>query len=125
MVAAPLTKHQMVSANLLLELSGFVKKNRLGIILNAPVDVVLSKHTTLQPDIVFISKQRKAIITEKYIHGAPDLVVKILSPTSFYYDWFDKKELYEKHGVKEYWIAEPIRHWVDVYVLKGKKYNLV
>ncbi len=124
-VAAPLTIHQKVNANISSQLIAFVEKNKLGQVFYAPIDVVLSSHNTLQPDIIFIEKKRKAIITEKNINGAPDLVIEILSPSSFYYDLFDKKELYEQHGVKEYWLVDPLRQWADVYVLKEKNFELV
>ncbi len=124
-VAAPLTIHQKVNANISSQLIAFVEKNKLGQVFYAPIDVVLSSHNTLQPDIIFIEKKRKTIITEKNINGAPDLVIEILSPSSFYYDLFDKKELYEQHGVKEYWLVDPLRQWADLYVLKGKSFELV
>lgn len=123
MVAAPLTIHQIVSANIVFELQTYVKKTKSGIVLTSPIDVVLSEHNILQPDIVFIRNERKSIITEKNIQGAPDLVIEILSPSSFYYDWFDKKELYEQHGVMEYWIVDPLRYWVETYQRKKNKFE--
>ncbi len=123
MVAAPLTIHQIVSANIFFELQTYAKKTKSGIVLTSPIDVVLSEHNILQPDIIFITNERKSIITEKNIQGAPDLVIEILSPSSFYYDWFDKKELYEQHGVMEYWIVDPLRYWVETYQRKKNKFE--
>lgn len=125
MVAAPLTIHQKVIMNIISKILPFVEKKKYGELFTSPIDVVLSEHTTLQPDIIFIAKEHSSIITEKNIQGAPDLVIEILSPSSFYYDWFDKKELYEQHGVKEYWIVDPLRRWADVYILEGKKYKRI
>ncbi len=123
MTPAPLTIHQKITTEIVLALGNYVKKNNLGTVLTAPVDVVLSDINVLQPDILFVSNERKEIITEKNISGAPDLVIEILSPSTAYYDLFDKKELYERFGVKEYWIVDPMRKWIEVYNLKNKKFR--
>ena len=114
MVAAPLTIHQIVVSNISFALQRFVKQTGAGIVLTAPIDVVFDEHNTFQPDIIFIARERKSIITEKNIQGAPDLVVEVLSPSSFYYDWFDKKEVYQRSGVREYWLVDPLRRWAEV-----------
>ncbi len=74
---------------------------------------------------MFVSAERSEIITQKNISGAPDLIIEIISPSTAYYDMFDKKELYEHFGVKEYWIVDPIRQWVEVYDLKDKRFELL
>ncbi|WP_457566173.1 Uma2 family endonuclease [Caldithrix abyssi] len=56
--------------------------------------------------------------------GAPDLIIEILSPSSAYYDLVEKKELYEQFGVKEYWIVDPKKQRIEVFVLKDKKFVL-
>ncbi len=124
MAPSPLTKHQQISGELFLKLGNFVKERKLGVILHAPLDVVLSEQNVLQPDIIFITKERQEIITEKNISGAPDLVIEILSPSTAYYDLFDKKELYEQFRVKEYWIVDPMRHWIEVYNQQVNKFVL-
>ncbi|WP_457566616.1 Uma2 family endonuclease [Caldithrix abyssi] len=93
-------------------------------IFHAPLAVDLSEKNVLQPDIIFIAKERQEIVTDKNISGAPDLVVEILSPSTAYYDLFDKKELYEQFGVKEYWIVDPMRQWIEIYNLQGNKFVL-
>ncbi len=125
MAPSPLTIHQRVSRKIGVKLNLFVEEKELGEVFFAPIDVVLSETNVYQPDIIFISRERKEIITEKNISGAPDLVIEILSPSTAYYDLFDKKEQYEKFGVKEYWIVDPMRQWIEVYQLKGGKFNLV
>jgi len=125
MAPSPITIHQIISTSLSAGLFNYVKENELGTILTAPLDVVLNETNVYQPDIIFISRERKEIITEKNISGAPDLVIEILSPSTAYYDLFDKKEHYEKFGVKEYWIVDPMRQWIEVYQLKEGKFNLV
>jgi Uma2 family endonuclease len=124
MVAAPNISHQFVSGNIYLALYNFVQKKQLGRILYAPADVVLSKSNVVQPDILFISKENSSIITEKNIAGAPDLIIEIISPSSAYYDLLEKKELYATHGVKEYWIVEPKKQWIEVYINQNGKFEL-
>lgn len=124
MVAAPHTGHQFVSGNIYFELYRFVQKKQLGRILNAPVDVLLSESNVVQSDILFISKENLYIITEKNIAGAPDLIIEIISPSSAYYDLLEKKELYAVHGVKEYWIVEPKKQWIEVYINQNGKFEL-
>lgn len=118
MVAAPLTVHQIVSRNIEFDLFQSVRKHRLGQVFNAPVDVVLSETTVVQPDLLFISNENSGMITEKNISGAPDLIIEILSPGSAYYDLVAKKELYATHGVREYWIVDPKKQVVEAYELQ-------
>ena len=56
--------------------------------------------------------------------GAPDLLIEIVSPSSGYYDLVEKKELYEKFGVKEYWIVDPKKQWVEIYINENRKFKL-
>lgn len=121
---APYTIHQTVSGNLEYELRTFVKKTKTGKVFYAPVDVVLSETNVIQPDILFISKERSPIITEKNINGAPDLIIEIISPTNAYYDLLEKKETYEQFGVTEYWLVDPKKQRVDMYLNQGHRFEL-
>ncbi len=124
MTPAPNVIHQIVKSNIEKNLRNFVEENELGLVLDAPCDVVLDEHNVLQPDIFFISKERQKIITEDNIQGAPDLVVEVLSPNTAYYDLVEKKALYARFGVREYWIADPKLQWIEIYVLQDKNYRL-
>lgn len=86
---------------------------------HAPTDVVLSEQDVIEPDLLFVSAARAAIITEKNIQGAPDLVVEIISETSRKTDKTIKRKLYEGHGVGEYWIVDPELETVEVYRMTG------
>ena len=97
----------------------FVKQNDLGEVFYSDADIVLSDTVVLKPDLSFVSKERAHILTYANIQGAPDLVVEILSPSTARRDWGVKRELYAKHGVKEYWIADPANKIVWVMLLKG------
>lgn len=81
-VRAPSFRHQHIVANLGLILRGYVRANSMGDVLWASFDVVLSEHDVLQPDILFISNERRHIITEGNASGAPDLVIEVLPPST-------------------------------------------
>lgn len=124
MTPSPTPYHQLVSAKLQLQMAGFVFEKRLGIVLVAPVDVYLAETETYQPDLIFIPEERLAIVEETRINGAPDLVVEILSPSTGYYDLRSKYKVYEKSGVREYWIVDPHNKSVQVFCLREGKYAL-
>ncbi|MBF0491900.1 MAG: Uma2 family endonuclease [Deltaproteobacteria bacterium] len=118
MVPAPIPFHQKVIMYLAFELQRFVEKQKIGEIFFAPVDVYLSDEDVVQPDLLFISKNRSGIIEEKYICGAPDLVVEVLSPASKARDKGIKKHLYDKFGVQEYWLVDPEAKSIEVLQMK-------
>ena len=123
MVPGPNTDHQNVSGNLEFELRMFVKKHQIGKVYDAPYDVVLSENNVFQPDIMFVSNENSKIIKEKNITGAPDLIMEISSPATGYYDLTEKKEIYAEFGVKEYWIVDPKKQWVEIYTNETKKFK--
>lgn len=124
LVPAPRTIHQIISLELAATLLDHVRKNKLGRIITAPTDVLLSPTEKPQPDILFISKERLDIITEMNVQGAPDLVVEILSPSTSKKDRVEKSRMYYKHGVKEYWIVDPDGKFIEVFVPGEKNWNL-
>jgi Uma2 family endonuclease len=118
---APMTRHQIVSRNLMFALWEFVRPNRLGEVLVAPCDVILTDDVVLQPDIVFVSEARRPIIKERGIFGAPDLAVEILSKRSAGRDSCQKLELYGRHGVREYWAVDPDADRIQVFLLEENR----
>jgi Uma2 family endonuclease len=112
---APNTQHQRVLGRIFLSLSGFVEAQGSGVLLFAPFDVLLSSVDIVQPDLVYISKGRRSILTEKHAKGAPDLVVEVLSPGTRRRDERMKRNLYERAGVEEYWIVDPELETVKIY----------
>ena len=124
-LTTPTPLHQGILGNIVFLVWDFVQKREVGKILHAPLDVVFSAKNVLQPDIIFISKDRLGIIGEKAIMGPPDLVVEIISPATVRRDTVVKKGIYERFGVKEYWIVYPEEKAVEVWVLNNKgKYEL-
>ena len=124
MTPSPITNHQRISRKIEFLLEKFVTENELGEIFDAPYDVYFDDENVVQPDILFISKDRLNIIGDKNLQGAPDLVIEILSESNAYRDLIQKKKLYSKHGVKEYWIVVPGEKTIDIHILKDKAYQL-
>lgn len=89
----------------------------------APFDVRLPEKneadelvdTTIQPDLLVVCDRDK--LDDKGCRGAPDWIIEVISPTTALVDLNLKRNLYQKHGVKEYWIVHPLEHWVMVYLL--------
>ena len=111
---SPSFRHQVILGLLFAELNRFSLLHDLGIVCVAPLDVVFPDREVYQPDILFVSNERREIITEANIQGAPDLVVEILSPSTQQYDRGHKREVYAERGVREYWIVDPGAGTVEV-----------
>ena len=120
---SPLFRHQLISGNLHLQLGTWVRKAKAGALLYAPMDVVLSKHNVVQPDILFVGNERRSIITEKNVQGAPNLLIEILSEGNRRHDEVRKRVLYESFGVLEYWIVDPVLEIIKVYRLKENQFD--
>lgn len=112
---APYLSHQRLAFRLTLSVGGFIEANRLGLFFFAPVDVLLSIHDIVQPDMFFISNERAAIAKEQNVQGAPDLAIEILSKGTRRLDERIKLEAYERCGVREYWLFDRFRKGVQVW----------
>jgi Uma2 family endonuclease len=112
---APNMKHQSIVLNLGAILLSFVRAHRLGKVLVAPFDVLFSDHDVVEPDVLYVSAGKADRLRERYVAGAPDLVVEVLSPSSRGIDKIKKRRLYEAQGVPEYWIVDPVAETVEVY----------
>jgi len=114
---APNFRHQLILTNLFHGLITHVKAGNLGKLVPAPTDVVLARDQVVQPDLLFVARDRQAIIDPQgAVHGAPDLVVEILSPATTGRDRVMKRKLYGRFGVREYWIVDPATEAVEVLV---------
>jgi len=115
---APNLKHQTAVVNLTSDLRDFVRPRNLGRVWTAPVDVLLSDYDVVQPDLVFLSKDRMDLAADgANIKGAPDLVVEVFSPTTRRTDAITKRNLYQKFGVQEYWLVDPELEIIQVHRL--------
>ena len=118
---APSVRHQAISLELVLELVRILVEPGHGRILAAPVGVRFpATGEGVQPDILFVSNERRGIVAPDELKGAPDLVVEILSPTTAGRDTGLKRILYERQGVAEYWIVDPDAEAVDVWRFDGE-----
>lgn len=120
---SPVVRHQRISRDLLLFLAIYLRTHPIGEVLDAPCDVLLSETDIVVPDLVFVSKARAHLITEKNLQGPPDLVVEILSPGTRSRDLRLKHDLYERAGVEEYWVVDPDTDVVDVYRRAGSTFG--
>jgi Uma2 family endonuclease len=111
---APVSRHQRVSIRLATALHAFVEQRKLGEVFAAPFDVILSRHDVVEPDLLFVSNERRGIVHD-WVRGAPDLAVEILSPSTRRTDEIRKLHLYDHFGVREYWVIDPDIHVVKIY----------
>lgn len=118
MTPAPNTRHQVAVTRFVRVLGDFVEEKGLGVVLVSPVDVYLSEHDVVQPDVIFVSNARRDRIAEHGIEGAPDLVIEVLSRSTRGLDLGAKKALYARHGLIELWALDFDREVVDVYRLQ-------
>jgi Uma2 family endonuclease len=107
MMPSPRPRHQVVIGNLYMLMAEHVSGHGLGQVYLSPIDVILSRITVLQPDLVHIERVRLGIVTERAIEGAPTLVVEVLSPSTDARDRGVKQALYARYGVPFYWIVDP------------------
>jgi len=118
MSPAPTPIHQYISSQIFLNLAVSLKADDLGVLQYAPNDVMLDDFTIVQPDLFFVSKENpNCKMGESGWHGAPDLCIEILSPSSQKRDRVDKFALYAQHGVREYWLVDPDGRFIEVYTL--------
>jgi Uma2 family endonuclease len=106
-------------------LSTFVQENDLGEVFVAPFDVVFSRFDVVEPDLLYVSKGRLSVLTEKNVQGAPDLVVEVLSPSTAETDRTIKLKLYARYGVQEYWIMDPYGPSAEIYRRQKKGFGPV
>jgi Uma2 family endonuclease len=121
---APSPQHQKAVANLNWLINNFTREHDLGDCYTSPIDVFFDKYNNTQPDILFIKKDRLFIVTPHGIEGHPDLIVEVLSPSSYRNDKVDKMKIYCQFGVSEYWIVDPNNKAVEVYTLENNAYTM-
>jgi Uma2 family endonuclease len=114
---APSPRHQTVSRRLQFELMRVLEEPGRALVFNAPIDLILSPHQVLQPDLALIRSERQELVTERGIEGPPDIVAEILSPTSRVLDQRVKRAVYARFAVPEYWLVDPVGGQIELYRL--------
>ena len=123
-VPSPILLHQIVAGRLHLALSDYVREHG-GIVLFAPLDIVLTEYDVVQPDLLLFTKERQHLLhLEKVTRVPPDLAIEILSPSTAANDRGRKMQLLARHGVREYWLVDPTAVRVEVYQLSGTQFAL-
>ncbi len=123
MSPTPSFYHQEIVLRFYRRLFDWVEPRGLGKAVASPIDMVLSPHRVVQPDVAFIAKDRLHII-ERVIMGPADLVAEVVSLGGRNRDRIEKRDLYEQYGVREYWIIDPESNTVDVLALESGRYTL-
>ncbi|MCC7022316.1 MAG: Uma2 family endonuclease [Thermomicrobiales bacterium] len=104
---SPAPMHQPIILRLSRVLDETIVESGLGVALPAPIDVVFSQQTVLQPDFLVLVGERAELFRNGTIEGPPSLVIEVLSPSTRKYDRETKRQLYARYGVPEYWMFDP------------------
>lgn len=120
---SPIANHQTILLNLAKTFLDYLNDHPIGKVYVSPLDVILSEFDVLQPDLMFVLKERVGIVKD-WVRGAPDLVVEILSPTTAARDRGIKLKAYARFRVKEYWIVDPAHRAVEFYRQAAGGYEL-
>jgi Uma2 family endonuclease len=115
MAPAPNSYHQEIVWNLSRIFVRYLDGHPVGRVYLAPYDVYLSQHDVVQPDLLFLAKDRQQMRQEDGLHGAPDLVVEVISPSTAQLDKKTKRAIYAHAGVKELWLIDPILLQIHLY----------
>lgn len=112
----PILKHQLIIKKILVLLT-VMESEKGGVVFPAPTEVRLDAHNVFEPDVLYIAPDKLEIAQqdEKRIIGAPNLVVEVLSPGTAKFDRQEKYQAYERHGVNEYWIVDPVHEVIEVW----------
>jgi Uma2 family endonuclease len=113
-MSAPNRFHQEISGNLHLIIGNYLRLHPVGVVYAAPFDVYLDEHNVFQPDLLFVSRERAAILVPEGVSGAPDLVVEILSASTAAVDRRQKRHVYARAGAAELWLIEPELRTVEL-----------
>ncbi len=123
MSPSPNPSHQEIVFNFARELRDFAHAGKFGKVFLSPLDVILSEHRVVQPDVFFITSARLDLVTDR-VRCAPDLAVEVISHGTWKRDRVEKKGLYEQHGVREYWIVDPEARTMEVFSLSKGAFEL-
>ncbi len=115
---APRSLHQIIGSRIDRAVGAFVEQHDLGEMAVGPIDVLFGEGDYLQPDLVFVRKDRLDIIKDRGVEGAPDLIIEVLSPGTAKRDRGIKRERYAHFGVPEYWVVDPVARRIEIHRLR-------
>ena len=120
----PLSFHQAICTRLAQIACNFLDNINDNGFLACTLDIKLDAGNILRPDILYVAEERKQEIVKEWIEGVPDFIIEVISIESAYYDLRQKMDIYEKYGIKEYIIVDPIEQSAELYALKDGAYYL-
>jgi len=123
-MTAPTSDHQIVSANLFMILAAHVRAHNLGLVLYAPLDVILAATAIVQPDLVYLDPDRLPALQRRGVEGPPTLAIEVLSPPTGTIDRTTKRDLYARYGVPYLWLVDPKARVIESHVLRVGHYDL-
>jgi len=124
-VPAPFPRHQLVASNVEAVLREYANTSH-GLMLHAPLDIVLTDHVVLQPDVVYFRRERRVLIKDwEATRAVPDLAVEVLSSRTESLDRGRKMDLLARFGLPEYWLVDPAWNTLEIHLLRGGAYRCV
>lgn len=118
----PVPRHQAIVGEVLFLLMTIARRSG-GQVFTSPIEVYLDEHNVFEPDVLYLVPDSQCQITEKRLIGAPDLVVEVLSPGTAKFDRQEKYLAYEQHGVREYWIIDPLHEILEVWSQQSGQFS--
>ena len=118
--------HNNVVSKLTMIIGMYAATNKLGLVFTDSLDVHFPDGNLFKPDFMFISTANSNIVVDNKhstLHGVPDMVAEVFSRSTLKRDIGIKKDIYEQNGVKEYWIIDPWRETVEVFILRDGKFE--
>ena len=113
---SPANRHQALALRLTLALGNHLEAHpEQGKLFVARFDVVMTPYDVVEPDLLVVLGDQQDILTEKNVRGAPGIVIEVLSPSTRKRDLTLKRQIFDREGVREYWIVDPERNSVAVY----------
>ena len=127
MASSPFKRHGKIVGRLMFTIGTYAFINRLGTAFSDNLDVHLPDGNLLRPDFIFVNAANDKFVfdnEDETFYGVPDMVAEIFSRSTMKRDMGIKKDIYERNGVKEYWIINPWSESIEVYLLRDGKYFL-
>jgi Uma2 family endonuclease len=119
----PILRHQLIVGNLYYGIRTYLESHPIGTAIGVPLDVILSRHDVVEPDLLYVSNERGKQILQDWARGAPDLVVEVSSPSTRRRDETLKLRLYERFGVLEYWFVDSRRDAIVIHRRQGDAFT--
>ncbi len=124
--ASPSPYHQSISMRLSAMMHSYCTDHQRGLVFTAPTDVFLNDYNHVIPDIFFIRRENLGIVDYRQgIYGVPDLIVEIISPGSILQDRVEKRDAYQRAGVREYWMVDPNNRSIEIYKNVDGEFRIV